>query len=145
MRIAFKVEGRPASAGSKSIFINKKTGKPIVAPACKSSKNWMKQVKLAAQCAYKGKPTELPIHLHLRFEFVRPKRHFGTGRNKDVRKNDAPICHIVKPDLTKIVRAVEDALTGVIWKDDCQVVAQYNTKAYGEKEGVLVLVEIVEP
>ena len=37
-----------------------------------------------------------------------------------------------RPDLSKLVRAVEDALTGVIYADDAQVVSEYTEKHYAD-------------
>lgn len=38
--------------------------------------------------------------------------------------------HLKKPDVDKLQRAVLDALTGYIWKDDCMVVEVVARKAY---------------
>jgi Holliday junction resolvase RusA-like endonuclease len=49
----------------------------------------------------------------------------------------------VKPDLDKLLRAVCDALTGVVWVDDAQVLDLSAVKAYAaghEAPGVLVSV-----
>ena len=68
------------------------------------------------------------------------KGHYGTGRNADQVKASAPPHPTTKPDATKLVRAVEDALTGVIWRDDSQVVRQWASKVYDDCEGVSVIV-----
>jgi Holliday junction resolvase RusA-like endonuclease len=50
---------------------------------------------------------------------------------------------IVKPDALKLARAVEDALTGVVWVDDAQIVKEYLSKRYcepGEQPNVTVTV-----
>lgn len=39
---------------------------------------------------------------------------------------------IVKPDLDKLARAVGDALTGIVWVDDAQVVGMSVTKDYSD-------------
>jgi hypothetical protein len=40
----------------------------------------------------------------------------------------------VKPDIDKLVRAINDALTGILFTDDCQVVSISMTKDYcGER------------
>ena len=39
---------------------------------------------------------------------------------------------ITKPDATKMLRAVEDAMTGIAWLDDAQIVRQVVTKRYAE-------------
>ena len=43
--------------------------------------------------------------------------------------------------MTKLVRAVEDALTGLVWRDDAQVVVQTVRKRYGHPERAEVLVQ----
>lgn len=53
----------------------------------------------------------------------------------------APIAPIVRPDLLKLARAVEDALSGVLWKDDSQVVVEVLRKRYDEPMGCVVTVK----
>lgn len=44
---------------------------------------------------------------------------------------------ISKPDLSNIVKIFEDALNGIIWVDDCQIVSITTSKLYAESpEGV---------
>ena len=59
---------------------------------------------------------------------LRPKGHFG----KRGLLPSAPIAPIVKPDLLKLARAVEDALSGLVYKDDAQIVREILDKHYGE-------------
>jgi Holliday junction resolvase RusA-like endonuclease len=40
--------------------------------------------------------------------------------------------------LTKLLRAVEDAATGLLWWDDAQIVTQIITKGYGTRPGVTI-------
>jgi Holliday junction resolvase RusA-like endonuclease len=40
------------------------------------------------------------------------------------------------PDLDKLVRAILDSLTGVVWRDDAQVVDIVARKVYAETPGV---------
>src|SRR3990167_4594884 len=50
-----------------------------------------------------------PVELHLSFTYkVRTKRDYDQPK-------------VTRPDLSKLVRAVEDALTGVLWVDDDQI------------------------
>lgn len=86
------------------------------------------------------------MRLELRFFSERPKNHYGTGRNTGRLKSSAPPYKITNPDLTKLTRAVEDALTGIIWKDDSQVVQQETMKRYCrgyEKHGVLIIIKTI--
>ena len=69
-----------------------------------------------------------PLNLEVDFYVPRPKGHFG----KRGLRLSAPAFPTVKPDATKLLRAVEDALTGIVWRDDAQVVEQHVSKLYGE-------------
>jgi crossover junction endodeoxyribonuclease RusA len=62
----------------------------------------------------------------------RPKGHYGSGKNELTVKNSAPKYPDKKPDCTKLLRALEDALTGILWIDDSQVVRQVVGKSYAD-------------
>jgi len=175
MRIEFFIPGRARPAGSKGAFRHKHTGEIIVTHANPATKEWMNTVKSFALEAAKRhvqenpkekitaitpanrpcqmmiratgmKPTTEAVCLKLVFLRDRPQAHYGTGRNAGVLKKSAPPHLIQTPDLTKLIRAVEDGLTGIIWKDDKQVIAQATIKRYcrgDEIPGVQVIVETV--
>jgi len=60
--------------------------------------------------------------------------------NPDMVKMSAPPYPDKKPDCTKLLRALEDSLTGIIWKDDCQIVEQHVSKVYSPNPGAKVFV-----
>lgn len=144
MKISFFVPGKPATAGSKTGFYNKKAKHVIMAPANKRQKPWMSHVQSIALDNYKGKPITDPVSINLTFFWPRPKSHYRTGKNSHVLKDSAPKKCTTKPDLTKMLRAVEDALTGVIWKDDSQVVMFNCQKLYDSNPGVAVFIQTVD-
>jgi len=112
-----------------------------MSPANKRQKPWMADVKASAWAATEGifyRPLTGAVILKVQFQFTRPKSHYGSGKNAGQVKGSAPKYHITKPDLTKLTRAVEDALTGVIWRDDSQVVSQRPTKRYSDAPGALI-------
>lgn len=123
--IQFWVPGIPATAGSKMpfTFADKKTGKirASMAPANKRQKPWMSMVAMVAAEKYSGPALRGAVFITIDFVFPRPKSHFRSGKFSDILKDSAPSFHIQKPDRGKLVRAIEDALTGVIWHDDSQV------------------------
>lgn len=143
-RFSFRVWGRAQQRGSKkpmhvrrndgSLVIGK-NGQPLVVTpdANPKSRNWMNAVREAAAQAMADaaeekrevslrQPLTGPILLTVRFYFGRPKSHYGTGRNAQTLKKSAPQYCARAPDLSKLVRSLEDAMTGVIYRDDCQVV-----------------------
>ena len=50
-----------------------------------------------------------------------------------------------KPDTSNMVKAIEDAMNGVAFVDDAQIVRLFATKLYAEVPGVDVRVEAFEP
>ena len=45
-----------------------------------------------------------------------------------------------RPDLTNIVKAAEDALNGIVWRDDSQIVSLIMTKEYGARPRLVIAV-----
>ena len=125
--IEFTVQGRPQQRGSKSPipFQKKQGGLGVrVVDSNKNSQPWMQAVRYAAQEAYRGEPILGPVCACFYFYFTRPKCHHVAGDYAKPLKASAPkMYHAQKPDLSKLVRCAEDALSGICWKDDCQVVA----------------------
>jgi Holliday junction resolvase RusA-like endonuclease len=137
MHVAFTVHGTPAPAGSKRGFYNAKAGRVIVTDANAKSRPWKAQVSDAAAEAMGG--AELlqgPLSLELVFHVPRPKGHFGA---RGLRPS-APDFPAVKPDVLKLARAVEDALSSIVYRDDAQIVTEFLLKRYGEPARVEVLV-----
>ena len=141
MKIEFFVPGIPKPAGSKRAFLNKKTGKIIVTEDCETSGDWRGDCKNFARKAYHENPIDGPVSLSVIFYMPRPKGHFGTGKKAGILKPNAPRWHTVKPDRTKLTRGLEDALTGIIWRDDSQVVCGEVVKIYGDLPGANITVE----
>ena len=75
----------------------------------------------------------VPVRLCITFVFERPKSA-PASRTRPT----------VKPDLDKLTRSSCDALTGVLWADDAQVVEISVNKIYGSPERVIVSVQLVE-
>ena len=117
-KLAFTIYGRPQQRGSKRAF-RLSNGRTIMVDANQQSKAWMTCVQDTVGPLWEGKRLfSGPIELSAVFYFRRPKSHYGTGRNADQLKPSAPEDHAQSPDLAKLVRCLEDALTGVVWLDD---------------------------
>lgn len=83
-------------------------------------KSWEAMVRETARAKLAGSvPLSGPVSLYVRFSLPRPKSV----------KRAMPY---VKPDLSKLTRAVEDALNGFAYKDDSQVVRLDVRKEYSE-------------
>lgn len=147
--ISFFVPGKPEPAGSKRAFVIKGTGRAIVTDANAKSRPWKDAVLAAAIIARKEagitEPMQGPLQLDLTFTLLRPKGHFGSGKNDRNVKASAPAYPTSKPDTTKLTRGVEDACTSVLWGDDAQIVFQTAHKNYGTEQGVQVTVGHYNP
>ena len=132
--ISFTVLGQPQTAGSKRGFpFQKRDGKLGVHMVDDNprSKDWKQQVAWAAREAHHGKLLEAPLVVTMSFHRLRPKGHFR--RDGSLSKAGlGSTCPAVKPDLLKLARAAEDACTGVIWRDDAQIVSEFLMKIWGE-------------
>jgi Holliday junction resolvase RusA-like endonuclease len=152
--IAFAVFGEPKPQGSKrSQLIRRKGGQVVMRDGQPLSRvrddnpktaEWKQQVAYAARQVYDGPLLTGPLSVTFLFFRPRPKAHFGSGRNSALLKPSAPEWPIPRPDTLKLARAVEDALTGVLWQDDSQVVEHRLLKSYGEHFRVEVEVQIME-
>lgn len=49
-----------------------------------------------------------------------------------------------KPDCSNILKAIEDGMNGVVYKDDSQIVRVIQNKRYSETPGVLVIVREIK-
>ena len=126
--LAFTVYGQAQPAGSK-VAMRTKTGKLLVRDAAKGSRPWKTQVAQAAGEAMNGTGLlDGALELSVIFTVPRPKGHFGV---RGLRPS-APAYPTVRPDVTKLLRAVEDACTGVVWRDDAQIIEQHAIKRYGD-------------
>ncbi len=140
----FTVLGQPKPAGSKRAFVNPKTGKAIVVDSSGAKgKDWRTLVRDAGAEAMDGRtPLSLPLQVTMVFFQPRPKSHYGTGKNAAILKPGAPPRPTTRPDALKLARAVEDALTGIIWRDDSEIVDERLVKLYGSPARVVCEVEL---
>lgn len=137
--VSITVFGDAAPQGSK-----RHVGKGIMVESSKKVAPWRQDVKYAALAAVEELPGWVPLDgplaVSMTFTFPRRKGHFGTGRNATRLKPSAPLRPDRYPDLSKLVRSTEDALTKVVWADDARVVEYRRlAKHYASDGGVDVL------
>jgi Holliday junction resolvase RusA-like endonuclease len=135
-----EVNGIPSPAGSKSGFAIPGTNRVVIVDAAKRSRGWKNDVADEAARAMAGDLWRGPLLVQIVFGFPRPKAHFGTGRNADQVKSSAPHYHVVRPDVDKLSRAVMDALRGVVYADDSQVVCKTVSKQYEQTARTVIFV-----
>lgn len=140
----FFAPGIPRPKGSTKSFVVKKgpkAGKVVTTSTNENLKPWQATVALAASAA-KLRPVDGAVKIEITFALPRPRGHYG----KNGLLASAPKQPATKPDLDKLVRAIFDALTGVAWNDDAQVVWIGCLKLYadGGACGALITVSTTE-
>lgn len=137
--ITFTAIGQPQPAGSKRAFRHNVTGRVMVADANVRSKPWQAVVAAAGADAMAGRELlDEPLLVRMVFFAPRPRGHYGTGRNRERLKPSAPLQPATRPDVLKLARGVEDALSGVCWRDDALIVVEHLEKHYGTPPRVVV-------
>jgi crossover junction endodeoxyribonuclease RusA len=120
MEITFDVVGRPAPQGSK-----KSIGNNRFIETSKFLPAWRKDVRLAAEHAVAVNGWAIasgPVELEVMFYIDRPS-------SVSTVKRPYPI---VAPDTDKLLRAVGDSLSGVVYEDDAQVIRVLAWKVYAD-------------
>lgn len=129
--IRFTVYGKPEPQGSSRAFIPKGSNRAVITSANSKLKPWRQQLSDTAIAVMGGMvdPYEGAVEVRCSFYFLRPK----STSKKILHKT-------TKPDVDKLTRAVFDALTGVCYRDDSQIVNQLQIKRFGDVERVEVVV-----
>lgn len=133
---SFFVAGTPQTQGSMRGFVV--GNRAVLTSTNKQLKPWRATVAAAAREA--GWGDELldgPVRLVVSFWILRPRGHF---KAQGILRSNAPTHpHKHVGDLDKLVRAIGDALTGIVWTDDRRIVAIHASKHYEvEQEGALI-------
>lgn len=144
--LRFEVLGHPEPAGSKEAVPPRGGARfAQVIDANPKAKGWKNVVAATARGAMLQSRRSLiegPVRVEMVFRRSRPGAHVkkdGTLTLEGVR-HEFPA---TKPDVLKLARAVEDACTGIVWRDDAQIVSEVLWKRYaavGDVEGVTVTV-----
>lgn len=146
--LTFEVLGHPEPAGSKRAVPTARDWRTRPGVRWKvlddneNAEGWKKLVAVTAKGAMlraRRPLIEGPVYVEMTFTRVRPKSHLRKGGELSLEgtRHDYPA---TKPDVLKLARAVEDACTGEVWRDDAQIVKEVLRKVWGEVEGVSVTV-----
>lgn len=118
--IQFTVHGIAQPQGSSRAFVPKGWTRPIITSANPKNSSWRQEVASQAINAMMGKAVLAgAVELVVNFYFDRPK-----SQKKAMYKTS-------RPDCDKLVRSVADAMTGIVYQDDSQIVVMTCRKAYG--------------
>ena len=136
--VTFQVPGRPQGKARARTFYNPAAGKHVSHTSDNTVlENLIKDQFLnRADGFYLERGT--PATLRIVARFLPPK---STAKKKQQQMLEGEILPLKKPDMDNIVKVVADALNGVAYHDDTQIVFTVAKKAYSAVEGLDITVE----
>jgi crossover junction endodeoxyribonuclease RusA len=137
----FTVYGKPAPQGSK-----RHLGKGVMVESSNRVKPWRQDIKHAAERLLpKTWHAILPMRLKVSFLFARPQSHYRA--NGQLKPSAPRYCTTRIGDLDKLVRALCDALQGLCYLDDSQIIEINATRRYAsidERPSAIVTIEALD-
>jgi Holliday junction resolvase RusA-like endonuclease len=132
----FVVYGEPVGKARARVFKDKAGNIRAVTPT--KTRKWEDSIKLQAIAALGGKPLlDQSIFLHVTFI-----RSFPKSMSKKKRIEAQPT---TKPDLDNYIKAVKDALRGIVWRDDSLICSLSAIKCYGDPPRVEISCIVSNP
>lgn len=111
---------------------------PVVTSDNPKLKPWRQEIAITAFAEMRAQNCTLldvsPVRLAINFVFQKPK----SARKSALFKT-------TKPDLDKLIRAVCDALSGVVFRDDAQVAHCDLAKTFGEPSRTEITITELQP
>ncbi len=125
--ISFLVRGLPRAQGSCRAYVCQ--GRAIVTNKNPNLNMWRELVRVEGRAHAPVTLWEGALNVSCYFTFSPTKARKKQGMS-----------HYQRPDIDKLLRAVLDALTGVIWRDDAQVMILRGQKSYLDPPGCRITI-----
>ena len=136
MMITFKVDADPVG---KQRARYAKRGNFVQTYTPDKTRNYEALIKEAAiQAMGSNEILETPVNLYLYIRAPIPKSLPKKRLEAYLNGSEKPI---KKPDASNVLKSVEDAMNGVVYKDDSQIVNIHVTKVYSSVPGVDICVK----
>jgi Holliday junction resolvase RusA-like endonuclease len=134
--LTFKVDGDPVG---KQRARYAKRGNFVQTYTPDKTRNYESSIKEAAiQAMGSNEILETPVNLYLYIRAPIPKSLPKKRIEACLNGLEKPI---KKPDASNVLKSVEDAMNGVVYKDDSQIVNIHVTKVYSSQSGIDVCVK----
>lgn len=139
--IELVVKGVPTAKGrAKTGFAKSKTGKTFMTHFT-PEKTRNAEGNFLAQAIYfqrPDKPTLTPVAVEIEFYMPIPLRDSKPARERKLSGQELPA---KKPDIDNLAKLVLDALNGVYWHDDNQIVSLSLVKRYSDDPRTVVRIK----
>ena len=138
--LSFDVKGVPGAQGSK-----RHVGRGVMLESSKKVAPWRTDVRDSALAAMGDdwQPLTRPATIDVTFYFLRPRAHYGTGRNAGTLKPSAPTHPTSRAhgDIDKLARSTLDALVSAgVLRDDSLVTDLQARKRWGDRAGCTITI-----
>jgi len=134
--VTFKVDADPVG---KQRARYAKRGNFVQTYTPDKTRNYEALVKEAAiEAMGSSEPLETPVNLYLYIRAPIPKSLPKKRLEACLNGSEKPI---KKPDASNVLKSIEDAMNGVVYKDDSQIVNIHVAKVYSSVAGVDVCVK----
>lgn len=139
MRVRIELWGPPRGKG-RGRAVATPAGARVYTDA--KTRSYESQLRFAAQQAMTGEPpTDLPVRLTMSVFFAVPQ---SWSRKKRAQALAGTLWPTVKPDADNSLK-LTDALNGIVFADDKQVVIATVLKSYSDRPGILIEVDTISP
>jgi Holliday junction resolvase RusA-like endonuclease len=138
-KLTFEVPGEPCGKG-RHRAVNRKGrgGKTFLAMLTPDKTiRYESEVALFAAQAMAGRPLlEGPLWTHVTAFYGRPKSH--------AKMNPQPQWVTKKPDASNVLKALEDAMNGVVYRDDCLLADVRVVRRWDDRPRVVVSIGLLD-
>lgn len=135
----FTVPGKPQGKARARTFYNSGLGKHMsVTPENTVLYENLIKDRYLQKCQGVYISPGIPVILRITARFTPTK---STSKKKRIQMLGGELSPLKKPDIDNIIKVVADALNGVAYRDDTQIVKVDARKLYAESEGLDITIE----
>lgn len=133
-KVIFEVLGQPCGKGRPKFS---RRGNFVKAYTPEKTANYETLVRFTYQQAG-GTLFEVPVKMTIHAFYKIPK---SASKKKSEQMQNGSILPVVKPDIDNVIKAIADALNGIAYNDDTQIVRMVAEKHYSDVPRVVVEIE----
>ena len=122
--ISFVIPGQPVGQGRPRFTTKGRYPRAVDPPKSREYKNLVKKL---AYDAYQGEPLDGPIKIKMIHYFEIPKSYSKKRKKACLEGIERPT---KKPDIDNVYKGIADAMSGIIYQDDKQIVEDTQEQWY---------------